>query len=93
MGHKGIRCKKDCQDPTRVKNEVRDRNWRLIPASGDHTKIVDPNTGEHVTMVEREMSIGVASQIFKFFLSHKAFLISVITIIAGGIYFAPMVLA
>ena len=60
---------RDCKDTRRVERLARDHGLDVVNGKGDHVKIVDPNTGQHVTIyAKRELSIGVAHQVFKFFL-------------------------
>lgn len=63
---------KDCRDTRKVIHFAEQHGLEVDNSHGDHFKIKNPRNGEHITGVhKREMSSGVAQQIFKAFLSWK----------------------
>ena len=66
MGSLGI---KECKDTGKVLKIARQNHLEVCEGKGDHFQLKDPRSGEHVTIYhKRELSIGVAHQVLKFFL-------------------------
>ena len=71
MGHKAvIRNARDCKDPRRVTSFMRKNGVLLKNGKGDHVN--GEYNGHHITFYTgRELSIGVAHQVFDFLVRTK----------------------
>jgi hypothetical protein len=62
---------KDARHLDKVKRAAKEAGFEIKNGKGSHYKIEDPITHEHVIgYYTKEMSTGVAMQIYKFFLKH-----------------------
>ena len=69
MSKRTINSWKDCRDTRKVEGFCKEHNLSIVPAKGDHVKYVHPSGAFVVGMSKREISMGVAMQIYKFFLA------------------------
>jgi len=66
MGGLGL---KDCKDTGKVLTIARKNHLEVCEGKGDHFQLKDPVSGQHVTIYhKKELSVGVAHQVLKFFL-------------------------
>jgi hypothetical protein len=88
-GKAEIRNKHDCKDTSKVITFAVQHGCDIENGNGDHAKLI--KDGRHVTIVrKKEMSIGVASQVWNFF--KTAGLVTLIAVFVLAIFAACVLL-
>lgn len=84
MGNKVINSPKDCMDNKKIEKFCREKNLQVERGKGDHVKIYHKDS--MMVYCDRDMGLGLASKIFKWF-KYVGLLIFIIILLAscGGI--------